>query len=882
MAIAASTAFRAVMAAWVARVAGTGRAAALVAAACLALTAAAGWYFAAHLAISTDTSDMLSPELDFRRNSRALSQAFPQFSDNILVVIDGATADLADDTALSVAKRLRADPALFGEVYDLAGDPFFRRNGLLYLDRGELADLADRLAEAQPFLGALWRDPSLRGLGRMLGLALDQAGAGGDLPLDLGRVLDRMAEVAEAQARGRFATLSWQELMGGGAAGQGGAHRRYLLIQPRLDYGSLQPVSAAMDGLRALAAEMGLDRGVDSAAGARLRLTGSAALAQEELKSVETGMGLAGLLSAVLVMVLLMVGLRAARLVVAVLVTLAAGLVWTAAFAIAALGELNLISVAFAVLFIGLSVDFGIHFGLRYMEARRGGADHAAALEGAGGGVGGALTLSAVAAAIGFYAFLPTAYVGLAQLGLIAGTGMFIALFANLTLLPALLTLMPPRVAAAAAAVPAAPRGRRVPARPVLWAALVLGLGALALVPSARFDFDPLNLKDPHTESVATLFDLMDDPDTNPYSVTVLAPDLDAAQALKMRLAALPPVAEARTLADYVPRDQDDKLDIIGDMALFLTPALAATPEAPPTAAENAAAVADLRARLDRVAQAGGGLAPAAARLARALPTDPTTNPGAVAELQRRLLSGLPGRLAALRDSLDAAPVTLADLPAALRDRQVAADGRAKVEVHPRHDLRDRAALETFVAAVRTVAPDATGAPVIILEAGDAVVTAFAQAGGLAVVVIGLLLAVLLRRARDVALVFAPLVLAAVLTVAASVLIGQPFNFANVIVLPLLFGLGVAGGIHLVLRERQSGSVVVMATSTPRAVVFSALTTIGSFGSIALSSHPGTASMGVLLTIAITLTLACTLGVLPAMMAAWPARRDGAGNGSGS
>lgn len=854
MADAASTAYRAFLAAWVD---GVRRAAVWVCAAGLALTVAAAWYFAANLAISTDTTDMLSAELDFRRDSRDLSAAFPQFSDNILVVIDGQTPDRADDAALALAERLRAEPKLFGDVYDPAGDPFFRRNGLLYMDPDDLADLADRLAEAQPFLGALWRDPSLRGLGRMLGLALDQMSADSELPIDLAGVLDR---IAEEHRNGRFAELSWQGLMSGDGAGSG---RHYLLIQPALDFGSLRPAEAAMERLRALAVEMSLD----GSAGARMRLTGSAALAQEELKSVETGLGLAGLLSAVLVMGLLLIGLRTSRMVIAVLITLIAGLIWTAAFAIAALGQLNLISVAFAVLFIGLSVDFGIHFGLRYAEARLGGAEHAVALRAAAEGVGGALTLTAVAAAIGFYAFLPTAYVGLAELGLIAGTGMFIALFANLTLLPALLSLMPPRLAVAHQAAKRVHLKRTLPARTVVVGALALGVGAAVLLPQARFDFDPLNLKDPGTESVSTLFDLMDDPNTNPYSVTVLAADLDAARALKDRLAALDVVDGARTLADYVPVGQEEKLEIVGEMALFLSPALAAEPSPPPTRDDLVAAVADLRGRLTGLPE--GDLAASARRLTEVLPREPAL----IESLQQRLLAGLPGRLAALRDSLEAGPVTLADLPASVRQREVSTDGRAKVEIMPRDDLRDRAALEEFVAAVRAVAPRATGSPVIILEAGDAVVTAFAQAAGLAVAVISLLLVVLMRRLRDVLLVFAPLVLAALLTVAASVLIAQPFNFANVIVLPLLFGLGVAGGIHLVARERDSTAVMV--TSTPRAVVFSALTTIGSFGSIALSSHPGTASMGVLLTIAISLTLACTLIVLPALMRVWPAANKG-------
>jgi predicted RND superfamily exporter protein len=211
--------------------------------------------------------------------------------------------------------------------------------------------------------------------------------------------------------------------------------------------------------------------------------------------------------------------------------------------------------------------------------------------------------------------------------------------------------------------------------------------------------------------------------------------------------------------------------------------------------------------------------------------------------------------------------VTLDRLPERLRRGFVAADGRARLEIFPRGDLRDRDRLVRFVAAVRELAPGVTGSPVTILEAGRTVVGAFIQAGITSVVVISLVIVIVLRRLNDVMLVFLPLALAALLTIGMSVVLNIPFNFANVIALPLLFGLGVASSIHLVVRAREEAEGEGLhVTSTPRAVVFSALTTIGSFGSIALSSHPGTSSMGILLTIAITATLICTLVVLPALL----------------
>lgn len=846
----------------------------------LAATVGAAVFVARNIAINTDTEDMLSPDLPFQKHSREEDEAFPQMSDLILVVIDGETPDLADDAAVALGQALRARPALFRSVFDPAADPFFRRNGLLYLSVDDLYALSDRLAEAQPFLGTLWRDPSLRGLFRMLGLAIDATLEADDNvpPVEIGRVLRAMADTLEAQKEGRYSPLSWQRLMMDDGDDDG-PFRRFVVVQPVVDFGSLQPAAAAIDAVRGLAEELGLtvDRGV------RVRLTGSAAMAEDELRSVEAGMGLAAVVSLVLVIGLLFLGFRSARMAVATLATLIMGLVWTAAFATFAIGRLNLISVAFAVLFIGLSVDFGIHFGLRYKEAVRSGAALGQALREAAAGVGGALALCAVAAAIGFFSFLPTAYLGLAELGVIAGTGMFIALFSNLTVLPALLALMPLRAGNPESgrrdfAIPAVGWLRARP-RAVLSGALLLAMLAALLLPRARFDFDPLNLRDPETESVATYLDLVEGDADGPYSVRVLAKDVAEAEALGEKLGRLPEVRETRTIADYVPAGQDEKLDVIQTMALFLAPAL--TPgnrEAPPSPAENGAALAETLERLRALAAeaADPGLGDDARRLIRAIEAlgGAEAAEATIGAMEERLLSSLPRRLDHLRQALTAEPVTLDSLPADLRGREIAADGRTRVEIYPRENLTDRESFRRFVEVVRGLAPNATGGPIIILEAGDAVVAAFREAGIIAVACIAVLLFVVLRNVRDVLFVFAPLVLATLLTVAASVLLKQPFNFANVIVLPLLFGLGVANGIHMVLRgRREAGGREVFTTSTPRAVVFSALTTVGSFGSIALSSHPGTASMGVLLTVALSLTLVCTLVLLPALMAAWGGSR---------
>ena len=844
---------------WIDKIARLGWAVVIMA---LAVTAAALYYTASRLVINTDTADMIAPEVPFRRNNEAFAREFPQFRDTIVIVIDGAAPEDTAQASERLAAWLADQETVFRDVYYPSGDAFFQRNGLLYTDYDELTEFADRLAGAEPLLATLARDPSLRGLAEVIDLAIADADAGS--AAQLAELFDAMATVATNLSGGRAGALSWERLF----AGDDGIDARQLIVvQPVLDYGSFKPAAAALAAIRLAATDLD----IGPAHGATLRLTGSVALDHEELESVELGGRTAGLLSLALVTVLLALCLRSVRLVIAVVATLLMGLVWTAAFATLAVGQLNLISVAFAVLFIGLGVDFGIHMALRFREELTRDGDRTAALGRAAHGVAGALTLSAAIAAAGFFAFLPTDYRGLAEFGLISGGGMFIALFASLSVLPALLALLRPPAAKSASAASRLGIAARSYARPILWGAACLGVASAAAVPWLRFDLNPLNLKDPRSESVMVFNDLADMPRTSPYTINVLAANGEQTEALAARLEALPEVDTALSLASFIPADQDDKLALIDEMAFFLAPVVSFAPPLPPPSAAERRVAFDQLVRL--AADAEAALGPAGPRLHAAL-TELDGGEERLTPFEQRLFAHLPRALERLTVALSAGAVTLADLPVSLRQRWIAASGQARIELLPAGGARDNDALRRFAEAALVAAPTATGTPVIITEASKVVVRAFTEATLLAFVLITAILSIVLRRAADIALVLAPLALAAVLTAAAAVALGLALNFANIIVLPLLMGLGVASGIHLVLRRRQeSDGARLLTTSTPRAVLFSTLTTVASFGSLALSGHRGMTSMGQLLTLALGFTLVAMLVVLPSLMARGDSRQ---------
>jgi hypothetical protein len=510
---------------------------------------------------------------------------------------------------------------------------------------------------------------------------------------------------------------------------------------------------------------------------------------------------------------------------------------------------------------------------LRFQEALAAEARRRAALRAATAGVGGPLSLSALCAACGFIAFVPTDYQGLAELGIISTAGMAIAWLASLTLLPALLEILQPQ--------PTPVERRRGPRRRlrrpglVVMAAALAGVASLPALPAVSFDFNPLHLKDPESESMRAFAGLAADPATSPHVIDVLAPSLEQAEALAPRLEALDEVGEALTLSSFVPRAQDEKLELIESLAFYLGPALApADSTASSTPDERRAAFAELRALL---ADAASG--PGAARLAAALAglgQDPPDAP--LAEVEARLTGTLPGLLQRLREALNAHPVDREDLPAEVREQWVNARGEARILVRPAIPIVDNPVLRQFARAVLAVAPNATGTPVVVMQGGEEVVQAFRQASALALTFITVLLAIVLRNLRDLVFVLAPLGLAVLFTAASAVLLDLQLNFANVIVLPLLLGLGVSGALHVVMRWREEGEGGdLAATSTPRAVLFSALTTVASFGTLAISAHPGLASMGLLLTIAIFWSLVCSLLILPSILALASPREAGRG-----
>jgi hopanoid biosynthesis associated RND transporter like protein HpnN len=830
----------------------------------LVLAVSAGFYTARHFAINTDINTLISQKLDWRQRDNQFERAFDR-DRTILAVVDSPTPELTRAASRALEQKLVGDKTHFASVQALGGGEFFEKNGLLFLPTADVARLTGQFQSAAPLIEIMAGDPSIRGLTGALetGLAGIQRG---QVKLDgAERPFNQIAQTVESVLNTGSGTFSWRQLVSDKPLTDSD-RRAFIEFKPILDFNALEPGKDATDAIRQAARDLNLA----GAYGARVRLTGPVPIANEEFATVQEGAIVNGIGTIIVVLFILWMALHSPKIIFAVFVNLFVGLSITTAIGLMMVGSLNLLSVAFAVLFVGLGVDFGIQYSVRYRSERFKSNDLRAALERAAERSAVPLSLAAMATAAGFLSFLPTDYKGVSELGEIAGVGMLVAFLSSITVLPALLKLLnPPGEGEAVGYAFLAPLDRFLEDHRVaiVGGTLLLAVAGLPLLYFLRFDFNPINLRNPKVESIATFLDLRKDPNTGANAINVMTNSDADAKRIAAKLEQLPEVLRVTSLESFVPTEQPAKLKFIAQGAKALTSAL--NPEsidAPPSDDENVEALKSTVESLRRVAgTATGPGANASRRLADALSKLSTASPATRETTQAVFVTPLTIALDQLKKSLQAGPVSLNTLPPELVNSWKTKDGLQRVEALPRGDPNDNETLRKFAAAVLAAEPAAIGGPVSILKSGETVVRAFIQAGICALVVISLLLWLALRRIADVLMTLVPLLVAGAVTLEICVLIGLPLNFANIVALPLLLGIGVAFKIYYVTAWR-SGRTNLLQSSLTRAIFFSALTTATAFGSLWLSSHPGTASMGKLLALSLVTTLAAVLLFQPALM----------------
>jgi uncharacterized protein len=834
------------------------------------ITVASAYYGITHFAITTDINDLLSSDLPWRQRDIDYQKVFSNRT--IIVVVTAPTPELTEQAADRLSDRLAEWHGPIRNAWQADGGAFFQRNGLLFLATDRLEQSVQGLTRAKPFIAQLAGDPSLRGAARALGFAVAGVRQGRAQLDDLHWPLTLAAATLDDVLAGRPASFSWRVLEERRAP-DAAQLRRFVVVDPVLDYSALQPGAAATAAIGQAAADLKLADDYY----ATVRLTGAVPMSDAEFAAIREGAFLTTLITIVAVLGILWLALRSLRIILAVFFALMAGLAITAGAGLALVGALNIVSVAFAVLFVGLGVDFGIQFSVRYRAERHDHPNLPEALGSAARKAGGPLALAAAATAVGFFAFLPSQYRGLAELGEIGGLGMLIAFACSITLVPAALAILnPPGESHPMGFAWLAPvdhffERRRIPVLVGTFALVLIGTPLLLRVP---FDFNPNDLQNPNEPAVATYHELKKDPKVGANAIDILTPSLDAANATARRIAALPTVAQALTLSNFVPGDQEQKRAEIARAAAALDPALNPLQvNPPPSDAETVEVLRATAAALSQAAQEANGPGADDARRVSAL-LDRLANADAATRqrAETAVVTPLHVALGDLRLSLHPQHVSLQMLPAALKRGWIAPDGRARVQVLPKGDADDRAVLVDFATSVLAAEPTAIGQGVIYYEAGRLVVRAFVEAGALAFLAIAALLWLTLRRLSDVLLTLVPLLVAGAVTLEICALTGLALNFANIIALPLLLGVGVAFKIYYIMAWRAGKTRLLQSTLT-RAVIFSAMTTATAFGSLWSSQFPGLSSMGKLMALALVCTMAAAVLFQPVLMG--PPRKIG-------
>lgn len=661
---------------------------------------------------------------------------------------------------------------------------------------------------------------------------------------------------------------------------------RLLIVRvvPELRAGELVAVGAAIESVRGLLSEL-RQRYPDVEFG----LTGAEVAEADETAAATWDSTWTSILAAIFIAALLLFTFRGWRMPVLILVTLSVAMAWAFGFLTLAVGHLQVISVVFTVMLLGLGVGFGIHLGWRYELARPRSASFEEALADVFATTGPGVITGAVTTAAAFATTIFTDFTGVAEMGFIAGAGILLCALAFFTVFPALLRIVIPAVAPRVSAWHAFEERAFLPFSRHAKATLIVGgivtIASLAATSRMRFDYDLLALLPRGVESVEWQERIVEEGEQSVYFAVSLTRSLEEARERTARLRALPTVGDVMGIGLLFPPDEAAKLarlrDVraeLGDartqevrdggaderllpqltaMRFALRLASGRAPEAlrPP--------LASLVSQLDRVLAAARAL-PAEERRAR------------LAALQRDYEGWRLTSVSQIRSALDDAPLTPGDLPAPLLSPYIADSGGEtlySLEIFPRpperaEDALRPAFLRRFVGELRSVDPAVTGVVVQVYESGTLIWTSYVEAGVYALIVVFVLVWLDFRSVTDALLALAPVAVGFTVTFAVMWVVGEQVNPANIIVLPLMFGIGVDSGVHMIHRFRQhpDDRPRGLTRGTGTGVTVTALTTIIGFACLTLASHRGIASLGFTLALGIAMTLLACLVLMPAAL----------------
>jgi hopanoid biosynthesis associated RND transporter like protein HpnN len=603
----------------------------------------------------------------------------------------------------------------------------------------------------------------------------------------------------------------------------------------------------------------------------------------------ERDITLATAITVALTIILLLVAFRGLLNTIAAMLALAVAVSLSFGFATLAVGHLNILSSVFAVMLIGIGIEYGIQVVLRYQEELKRGGEKMEALRLALARNVWAITMAAATVAAAFITFAFTDFKGIAELGIIAAGGIAICVLVTFTTLPALLVLFPARIPKPLPVAAAEPRWQRVLfgfPRTVLAAALAVSLLCLYPLVRSEFDYNLMNLQARGVESVSYAYKLMRSRENAGYFAVVTAENKEDAAAKVRRLERLPSIDHTVWAGSFVPDDQAEKLRLLAEARRQLAGVRPAPYQEDLSLMELPAVFEGFRTAVERLklgleqekkpeAKPVGAFLATLDSFFATLEKEKDRNAvGMLKDFQGGMFADLPARIGLLRTSLDASPVSAADVPPELMRRFVGKTGKYLIQVAPKEEIFDRAPLKRFLDDVRSVDPAATGEPVMVYESMTVLRDSYRRAFIFAFAAIAAILLVAFRSIRYALIGLVPLTVGILLMAAGMRFSGIRFNSANVIVLPLVLGIAVDSGIYLInryRREEETPRQVIM-SSTGVGVFLNTLTIMASFGALMVARHQGVFSIGAVMSLGMVACQVAFIIVLPAVLALWGKR----------
>jgi hopanoid biosynthesis associated RND transporter like protein HpnN len=883
----------------------------------LLLSAISVVYTKDNLEFLTGRDDLMPKNSKFHRDYRDYRREFGD-TEEIVVVLESDDPDKAGRFGQELFNRLQKRRDVFREVFYPYGLPFFQKNGLLFLPYEEIQTLRNNLTRAMPVLKDLAASPSVQTLFTSLTSRMDeymrlQPGAPGaeEQLSSLTFMLDKLGSGFERFSKPGGGTFSLDEFfLSGGADGKGSrlveaGKMQVLTVLPVKESGSFVPAEKAIAAVRT---EIRKVAGDPRFAGVKAGLTGVPVLEYEEMSTSQRDIALATVISIVLTVILLLFAFRGVANAFAAMISLLVAIALSFGMATLTVGHLNILSMVFAVMLIGIGIEYGIQIVLRYQEELQTGRQRLESLRIALTRNLWAITMAAATVAAAFLTFAFTDFKGISELGIIAAIGIAICVLVTFTVLPAML-VMPVKYgkknrrvgirASSASPVSAADdspaSGRACSIKALLFdhPKTVLLLTALlcvaSLYPLSRIDFDYnlMNLQAKGLESVSYAYKLMKSSENSGYFAVASARTPEEAAARAKALEALPTVDHVVTIASFIPEDQERKLAELAALRSRMAGVRPAPYDEDLRVMELPVVFETFRNTVERFVQrlerenrpeakdAAAFLA-TLDRFFAGLEKEKDRNAmGMLRDFQGNLLAGLPEKLETLRSSLAVSPVIAADIPEELRKRFVGTTGRYLLQIAPKGEIFDRKPLEAFLKDVRTVEPNATGEPVMVFESMTIMRDSYRGAFLYAFLAIVLILLVTFRSVRYTLIGLVPLVVGVLFMVSGMWLTGIRFNSANIIVMPLVLGIAVDSGIYIINRFRREGEsgYRVITSSTGRGVIYNTLTIMISFGALMVAGHQGVFSIGAVMSLGMVACQIAFIVTLPAVLAVFGEKR---------